>query len=120
MQKNKTVNVAKAWSSGYLEIDRFLMWKFDEMSKADQNLKISMFRKYYSYYNDGDNFRLPMKQLAKIGCEEACRTTYLVNSFHGYNKDESLEIAVVATMKYLMNKYGNTKDRKRYREWKNQ
>lgn len=56
-----------AWSGRFENLDKILSKNYDQMDSKDRELKDTLFRSYYRYFNDGDVITFPSTLFKKIG-----------------------------------------------------
>ena len=94
------VKVKRAWSNKLSQIDSLLSWMYEKdiLNKGEKAKKDSLFRKYYRFYNDGDNPR---------------GKNY--NGKSQYELPEILETELEDFIKKILSKYMSKIDRKGFR-----
>ena len=107
------ITIGRAWEGNLKKINTFLSFVYNKMKSSDQNLKDSVFNKYYRFYNDGDIKALPKAKLEKLGLEK--KYIEMLNnrpdkweskdSIKYKNYQEALEKSVETIIKYLLKKY---------------
>lgn len=98
------MKVRNFWNGNLSNIDGWMVFIFDRMSKGDQQLKSKSCRHYYRYYNDGD---IPSGMVMKQGGRITRWTSEKLI-------EETLEENVYKTASKLIRKYMTPENRREF------